>query len=58
MKAKKEMKYEKLLTATIDAVKNHFTPEVKTIKERIDKLMEQEYVRRDDDKPQMLFYVA
>ncbi|KAJ7785913.1 Cullin-4B [Mycena metata] len=58
MKAKKEMVYEKLVNATIDAVKNHFTPDVKTIKTRIDKLMEQEYVRRDDDKPQMLFYVA
>ncbi|KAJ7770835.1 Cullin family-domain-containing protein [Mycena maculata] len=58
MKAKKEMKYEKLLNATVDAVKSHFIPDVKTIKERIDKLMEQEYVRRDDDKPQMLFYVA
>ncbi|KAJ7042628.1 Cullin family-domain-containing protein [Mycena alexandri] len=58
MKAKKEMVYEKLVNATIDAVKSHFTPDVKTIKTRIDKLMEQEYVRRDDDKPQMLFYVA
>ncbi|KAJ7169497.1 Cullin family-domain-containing protein [Mycena filopes] len=58
MKAKREMVYEKLVNATIDAVKNHFTPDVKTIKTRIDKLMEQEYVRRDDDKPHMLFYVA
>ncbi|KAJ7462758.1 Cullin family-domain-containing protein [Mycena galericulata] len=58
MKAKKEMKYEKLVNATVDAVKSHFVPDVKSIKERIDKLMEQEYVRRDDDKPQMLFYVA
>lgn len=58
MKSKKEMVYEKLVNAVIDAVKNHFTPDVKTIKLRIDKMMEQEYVRRDDDKPQMLFYVA
>ncbi|KAJ7693671.1 Cullin-4B [Mycena rosella] len=58
MKAKKEMAYEKLVIATVDAVKNHFIPDVKTIKVRIEKLMEQEYVRRDDDKPQMLFYVA
>ncbi|KAJ7081972.1 Cullin family-domain-containing protein [Mycena crocata] len=58
MKAKKEMLYENLVNATIDAVKGHFTPEVKTIKARIDKLMEQEYVRRDDDKPQMMVYMA
>ncbi|KAJ6604271.1 Cullin family-domain-containing protein [Mycena vulgaris] len=58
MKAKKEMAYERLVTATVDAVKGHFIPDVKTIKVRIEKLMEQEYVRRDEDKPQMLFYVA
>ncbi|KAJ7456611.1 Cullin family-domain-containing protein [Mycena latifolia] len=58
MKSKKEMAYEKLVNATVDAVKSHFIPDVKTIKVRIEKLMEQEYVRRDDDKPQMLFYVA
>jgi len=58
MKAKKEMLYSRLVEATIDAVKNHFIPDVKTIKIRIDKLMEQEYMRRDKDESQKLFYVA
>ncbi|KAJ7102296.1 Cullin family-domain-containing protein [Mycena belliarum] len=58
MKAKKEMMHERLVNATVDAVKNHFIPDVKTIKMRIEKLMEQEYVRRDEDKPQMMIYVA
>ncbi|KAF7339993.1 CULLIN-2 domain-containing protein [Mycena venus] len=58
MKAKKGMLYNDLVFATTDAVKNHFVPDVKTIKIRIDKLMEQEYMRRDDDEPQMLLYVA
>jgi cullin-4 len=58
MKAKKEMVYTKLVNATIEAVKNHFTPDVKTIKTRIDKLMEQEYMRRDKEESQTLYYVA
>ncbi|KAJ7071490.1 Cullin-4B [Mycena amicta] len=58
MKAKKEMMHAALLTATIDAVKNHFTPDVGTIKVRIEKLIEQEYMRRDDDNQQKFVYVA
>ncbi|CAK5279938.1 unnamed protein product [Mycena citricolor] len=58
MKAKKEMVYERLLSATIDAVKSRFAPEVKAIKTRIDDLMSREFVRRDDDNPQVLLYIA
>ncbi|KAJ7275413.1 Cullin-4B [Mycena haematopus] len=58
MKAKKEMLHSHLVNATTDAVKNHFVPEVKHIKARIEKLMEQEYMRRDEDQPQKLLYVA
>ena len=58
MKAKKEMIHESLVNATIDAVKNHFIPDVKTIKVRIDKLIEGEYMRRDTADQKLLFYVA
>ncbi|KAF7367229.1 CULLIN-2 domain-containing protein [Mycena sanguinolenta] len=58
MKAKKELLHSQLINATTDAVKNHFVPEVKHIKARIEKLMEQEYMRRDEDQPQKLLYVA
>ncbi|KAF8213470.1 Cullin family-domain-containing protein [Mycena galopus ATCC 62051] len=58
MKAKKEMLHSHLVNATTDAVKNHFVPDVKHIKARIEKLMEQEYMRRDEDQPQKLLYVA
>ncbi|KAJ7630579.1 Cullin family-domain-containing protein [Roridomyces roridus] len=57
MKAKKEMKYEHLLNAVVDAVKNHFVPDVKHIKQRIDKLMD-DYVERDKEKPETLVYIA
>ncbi|KAJ3517835.1 hypothetical protein NLJ89_g253 [Agrocybe chaxingu] len=50
MKAKKELTYEQLKVATIDAVKSHFVPQVDTIKRRIESLVEQEYLERSEDK--------
>ncbi|PSS22628.1 hypothetical protein PHLCEN_2v3055 [Hermanssonia centrifuga] len=58
MKGKKELQYEQLKTATIDAVKNHFVPDVTSIKQRIDSLVEQDYLRRHDDDMHLLVYVA
>jgi len=58
MKAKKELHFEQLKTQTIDAVKNHFVPDVPTIKQRIEGLVEQEYLRRDEDDMSKLFYIS
>lgn len=58
MKARKELHYEQLKTATIDAVKNHFVPQVSVIKQRIASLVEQEYLRRDEDDMNLYIYVA
>jgi cullin-4 len=58
MKANKTMTYEKLKTATIDAVKNHFVPQVEVIKQRIDTLVEGEYLRRDKGERNKFHYVA
>ena len=58
MKAKKELWYEQLKTETIDAVKSHFVPEVSVIKQRIAGLVEQEYLRRDEDDMNLYIYVA
>jgi cullin 4 len=58
MKARKEMSNEDLKVAVVDAVKNHFKPDVKTIKTRIEALVEQEYLRRDEDDPGVFVYVA
>ena len=58
MKAKKESMYEQLKTATIDAVKNHFVPEVSMIKQRIAVLVEQEYLTRDEDDMNKYIYLA
>ncbi|PPQ84539.1 hypothetical protein CVT25_007609 [Psilocybe cyanescens] len=58
MKARKEMTYEQLKAATIDAVKNHFVPQVETIKRRIDTLVETEYLERSETNRNKYKYVA
>lgn len=58
MKARKELHYEQLKAATIDAVKNHFVPQVSVIKQRIASLVEQEYIRRDEEDMNLYIYVA
>ncbi|OSX68038.1 hypothetical protein POSPLADRAFT_1064405 [Postia placenta MAD-698-R-SB12] len=58
MKARKELNYEQLKTETIEAVKKHFVPDVSSIKQRIASLVEQDYLRRDEDDMSKYLYVA
>ncbi|KAF8168514.1 Cullin family-domain-containing protein [Crassisporium funariophilum] len=58
MKARKEMNYEHLKAATIDAVKSHFVPQVDMIKRRIDALVETEYLERSSTDKNTYMYVA
>ena len=58
MKARKEMAYEHLKAATIDAVKGHFVPQVDSIKRRIDSLVESEYLERSEDDRSRYKYIA
>lgn len=58
MKARKEMSYEQLKVATIDAVKGHFVPQVDTIKKRIDSLVEMEYLERSKEDRNKYKYIA
>ncbi|KAI0638919.1 Cullin-domain-containing protein [Trametes polyzona] len=58
MKGKKELNYEQLKTATIEAVRKHFVPEVSMIKQRIASLVEQDYLRRDEEDMNKYIYVA
>lgn len=58
MKARKTMGQEQLKEATIDAVKAHFKPTVALIKLRIDKLIENEYIQRDEKVKNVFHYVA
>ncbi|KAF8060763.1 Cullin family-domain-containing protein [Lyophyllum atratum] len=58
MKARKELTYEQLKTATIEAVKNHFVPAVDAIKKRIDALVETDYLERSSEDKNRFLYVA
>ena len=58
MKAKRELSYEALKTQTIDAVKSHFVPEVSMIKQRVDGLVDQDYLKRDEGNVNKFIYVA
>ena len=58
MKANKTMTYEKIKTATIEAVKSHFAPQVGLIKQRVDYLVEAEYLERDRAERNKFHYVA
>lgn len=58
MKAKREMTYEQLKAATIDAVKSHFVPQVDAIKKRIDSLVESDYLERSERDKNVFRYVA
>lgn len=58
MKAKKEMTLNALTTATVEAVKSHFLPDVHAIKVRIERLVEQEYMARSEKRKDCLVYVA
>ena len=58
MKAKKTMTHQALITETVDVMKKHFQPDVGMIKSRFEQLIEQEYMRRDDDEPNKYIYVA
>ncbi|CAL1696829.1 unnamed protein product [Somion occarium] len=58
MKAKKELHNEQLKTGIIDAVKSHFVPSVQLIKERIDAMVEEEYIKRRHDDNNVFIYLA
>jgi cullin-4 len=56
MKVRKEIMNEELKVAMIEAVKNHFVPDIKTIKQQIGwlcKACEAEYLRWDEDDPNL-----
>ena len=58
MKAKKELHMEHLKTETIEGVKKHFIPSVSLIKDRIDALVEREYLKRSDEDMNVFIYLA
>ena len=58
MKAKKKLAFEQIKTEVIVAVKKRFVPEIKHIKQRVDYLVENEYLKRDRDVKDVFVYLA
>jgi cullin-4 len=58
MKAKKKLTFEQIKSEVIIAVKNRFVPEIKHIKQRVDCLVESEYLKRDEDVKDLFVYLA
>lgn len=58
MKAKKKLGHQVLINEVVDTMKKHFRPDVGMIKSRFEQLIEQEYMRRDDDERNVYVYVA
>lgn len=58
MKAKKKLTFEQIKTEVIVVVKNRFVPEIKHIKQRVDYLVENEYLKRDEEVKDMFAYLA
>ena len=58
MKAKKTLAFEQIKTEVIVAVKKRFVPEIKHIKQRVDYLVDNEYLKRDEDAKDVFVYLA
>jgi len=58
MKAKKKLTFEQIKTEVIVAVKQRFLPEIKHIKQRVDYLVENEYLKRDEAVKDVFVYLA
>jgi len=58
LKQNKRMNFENLKNTIIKSVSNYFIPEVNLIKNRIDNLIEREYISRDMNNPEYFTYAT
>lgn len=58
LKMRKKMTNAQLQTELVEMLKNMFLPSKKMIKEQIEWLIEQKYMRRDEDNIGVFIYVA
>ncbi|KAG8962287.1 hypothetical protein FRC03_004399 [Tulasnella sp. 419] len=58
MKGAKKLHHEELKARTIDALKAHFIPSVTDIKRQIEKLVEKDYLERDEKDKGVFHYVS
>lgn len=58
MKGRKKMAFEQIKSEVIVAVKKRFVPEIRHIKQRVDYLVENEYLKRDEEVKDLFVYLA
>lgn len=58
MKARREMKHQDLVVETSKQLLQHFNPDPKSIKSRINDLIGREYIKRDETDPTIYLYIA
>jgi len=58
MKARKELNHQTLMLETMKQLANHFRPDPKIIKKRIEDLIQREYLERDENQANTYRYVA
>jgi transposase InsO family protein len=58
MKARRQLLYTDCRDRVVDTCSRVFTPSDRLIRKCIDDLITNEYLRRDDDNPKMLHYLA
>jgi cullin 1 len=58
MKSRKTMEHTQLVSEAIVQLSQHFKPDPKMIKKRIDDLITREYLERDSERPSLYIYMA
>jgi cullin 1 len=58
MKSRKQCEHQQLMTECMQLLQQHFKPDPKVIKKRIEDLIAREYLERHPDKPSMYRYVT
>mmetsp|Transcript_181 Transcript_181/g.578 ORF Transcript_181/g.578 Transcript_181/m.578 type:complete len:753 (+) Transcript_181:64-2322(+) len=58
MKSRRMLEHQKLIMAVSEQLMQHFKPDPKVIKKRVEDLISREYLERDKDNPSLYKYVA
>ena len=58
MKSRKSLDHNNLVTEIVGTMSNRFVPSMDAIKNRIENLIEREFIRRDESDPKVYHYVA
>lgn len=58
LKQAKKLSFDELKMNVTQEVKGYFIPEISLIKSRLDNLMDRNFIKRDDQKPDVYIYIA